>query len=300
MKEDQASATARLIAKSMVFLSCEETFKHLVPPQAGEISKWFVEETGSFTDRWFLKRVDKPWFRSLLLGLERISLPGILLHYLLRKLYLEEIARTSLQEGFQQVVVLGAGFDTLALRLCREHPNVRFVEIDHPMTQRVKQAALSRRRLQFENLIFLPADFSRQNLEEMFSQSPGVKPAADTLFIVEGILMYLTPLKVISLFESVHQMFRAQCRFAFTAMEPTKNGSFQFHNASPIVNLWLRLKNEPFCWGIPPENLPGFLNANGFKLREIATGKTFRERYLSNFQNSPLAKGEYVCVAERV
>ncbi len=298
MKENQASATARLIAKSMVFLSYDGTFKNLVPQQVGEMSKWFVEETDSFTDRWFLNRVDKLWFRSLLQGLERILLPGILLHYLLRKLYLEEITRSSLREKFQQVVVLGAGFDTLALRLCREHPNVRFVEIDHPMTQRAKQAALSRRRLQFENLVFLPADFSRQTLEEIFYQNPGVKSAADTLFIAEGILMYLTPPKVAALFESMHQMFRAHCRFAFTVMEPTKNGSLQFHNASPIVNLWLRLKNEPFCWGIPPDNLADFLNANGLKLREIATGKTFLDRYLSNLQNCPLAKGEYVCVAE--
>src|SRR5712671_1820557 len=213
MNENQTSATARLIARSMVFLSYDETFKNLVPPQTGEISKWFVEETGSFADRRFLKRVDKPWFRSLLRGLERISLPGILLHYLLRKLYLEEIARTSLRGEFLQVVILGAGFDTLALRLCRQHPNVRFVEIDHPMTQRVKQAALSRRDIQFENLVFLPADFSRHNLEEIFSQSPGIKSATDTLVIAEGILMYLTPPKVATLFESVRQMFRARCHF---------------------------------------------------------------------------------------
>ena len=87
--------------------------------------------------------------------------------------------------------------------------------------------------------------------------------------------------------------------FRFHCHGTNQNGSLQFHNASPIVNLWLRLKNEPFCWGIPPDNLPDFLNANGLKLREIATGKTFRERYLSNLQNCPLAKGEYVCVAER-
>ncbi|MDQ6631324.1 MAG: class I SAM-dependent methyltransferase [Verrucomicrobiota bacterium] len=299
MKENQASATARLIARSMVFLSCDETFKNLVPPQVSEMSKWFVEETGSVADRWLLKRMDQKGFRSLLLGFERISLPGILLHYLLRKLFLEEIARAALREEFRQVVILGAGFDTLALRLCREHPKAHFVEIDHPMTQCVKQAALFRRRLKFENLVFIPADFSRQNLEQLFSENPHIKSADDTLIIAEGILMYLTPPKVAALFETAHRTFHAKCHFIFTVMEPTKNGQLQFHNANPMVNLWLRLKTEPFCWGISPEDLSDFLNANGFKLRETAAEQTFRERYLSHLQNSPLAQGEYIGVAER-
>ena len=287
MKENQASATARLIAKSMIFLSGDERFKNLVPPQANEISKWFVEETGSVSDRWFLKRVHNKWFCSLLWGIERILLPGILLHYLLRKLYLEEIVRMALQENFHQIVVLGAGFDTLALRLCREYRDVRFLEIDHPITQSVKQVVLSRHRLLFENLSFLPADFSRQSLNEIFFQNSGVNFDGDTLIIAEGILMYLNPQKVAALFESVHQIFRARCRFVFTVMEPTKNGSLCFRNASPMVNFWLRLKSETFCWGIPPEGMPYFLNANKFKLREIAAEKILRRRYLSGFPNFP-------------
>ncbi len=164
----------------------------------------------------------------------------------------------------------------------------------------MKQNALTRHGLNFENLACFPADFAGQNLREILERNSGYDSAADTLFIAEGILMYLTPAKVAELFDSVRQACRAQCHFAFTVMEPAKDGSLFFHNANPMVNLWLRLKNEPFYWGMAPENLPAFLNANGFKLLEIATEKTFRELYLpKNLQNSPSAKGEYVCVAQR-
>lgn len=77
MNENRASATARLIAKSMVFLSGDETLKNLVPPLAWEMSRWFVEESDLLTDRWFLKRIDRKQFRSLLWRLERVLLPGI-------------------------------------------------------------------------------------------------------------------------------------------------------------------------------------------------------------------------------
>jgi methyltransferase (TIGR00027 family) len=298
MTENRSSATARLIAQSMVLLSRDRKFQELVPPGLGELSHWFVREAGSITSRRFLTGVEKPWFRSLLRGIERMTLPGIVLHYLLRKLYLEEVARTCLREGFRQVVVLAAGFDTLGLRLCREHPNAQFIEIDHPMTQRVKAAALCRHHLLLENLTFVPADFTEQNLGQVFSQTSVIRPAIETLVLAEGILMYLTAPQVTALFKSVREAFPGRCRFAFTVMEPSRTGNLQFQNASPLVNLWLRLKNEPFRWGISSASLPDFLNTNGFALREMAAEKTFRERYLSNSQTTPLAKGEYVCVAD--
>ena len=33
--------------------------------------------------------------------------------------------------GAKQVVILGAGFDTLALRLSEQFPSVKFIEVDH-------------------------------------------------------------------------------------------------------------------------------------------------------------------------
>ena len=54
---------------------------------------------------------------------------------MLRKRLIEEVVRASLTEGVEQVVIIGAGFDTLALRLCAGFPRTNFIEIDHPATQ---------------------------------------------------------------------------------------------------------------------------------------------------------------------
>ncbi len=80
-------------------------------------------------------------------------------------------------------------------------------------------------------------------------------------------------------------------------MEPRLGGRVNFHNCSPAVNFWLRLKGEPFDWGIPVGSLRAFLETRGFRLLEVATPDTFRGLYL-NGARVPLAKGEFIGVAE--
>jgi O-methyltransferase involved in polyketide biosynthesis len=91
---------------------------------------------------WFEFARRHAWTRALLRAGEQLVLPGIIAHYLSRKRWLEARVSAAFFAGFEQVVVLGAGFDTLACRLHSAHPTVRFFELDHPATQQPKAAAL--------------------------------------------------------------------------------------------------------------------------------------------------------------
>ena len=62
---------------------------------------------------------------------------------LARSRHVEEALAPRLQAGLDQVIVLGAGFDTTALQ--HADSDCRFFEVDHPATQAVKRAALARR-----------------------------------------------------------------------------------------------------------------------------------------------------------
>ena len=137
MKPDKPSVTARLIARSVVFMTHDPKLGHLVPLRAAEASVWFLKASSPHGDR-LLRLIDRRWFRSLVTLAESLTIPVILLHYIVRKRYLEDVVRDSLGSGTDQVVVLGAGFDTLALRLHQEFPAAVFIEIDHPATQKIK------------------------------------------------------------------------------------------------------------------------------------------------------------------
>src|SRR2546426_163128 len=84
-----ACATAHLIARSLVFLSQDRRIAPLIDPETVEASLWFMQACSSFTP-WRLRLMACRWFRGLVWYVERRSIPGMMLHYVLRKRYLEE------------------------------------------------------------------------------------------------------------------------------------------------------------------------------------------------------------------
>ena len=298
MKTDQPSATAYLIAHSTIYLARDAAVGHLIPAQAAALSEKFVRP-GRRAGRWRQACLDARCSRPLVAALERLTLPGIQLHYALRKRYLEEIAHTALADDVRQLIVLGAGFDTLALRLHPSFPAVQFIELDHPATQARKivgAAAIHARR---DNLHFLPLDLTRQTLTDVLLTSAHYDPRADTLFIAEGLLMYLAPDELDQVFEFVRRNCGARSLFAFTFMEPRRDGRIGFRRASRAVDAWLRFRGEPFKWAVRRADLARFLAPRGFTARAITTPEDFRRRYLTTAQlmRRPLAEGECVCVA---
>lgn len=308
MKADaEASATAYLIATSTLFVAADPRAGHLIPTRAAELSACFVQ-TGSRAVRWTHEALARSAVvRPFVSALERLTIPGIQLHYALRKLYLEETARAALADGIRQVVIFGAGYDTLALRLHEEFPAVQFIETDHPATQRRKTHALAarlasrggQRQEQTPNLHFLPLNLTHHGLAASLLRFAPYRADASTLFIAEGLLMYLTPVEVHNLFQMTRDLSGASSRFAFTFMEPQTNGRINFRTRSRVVDAWLNSRREVFKWGIKREELSGYLRERGFAMRETATDETFRRRYLEPYAlaHLPLAAGEYVCVA---
>lgn len=309
MKAENSSATAYLIATSTLFMSADPLAGRLIPARAVELSASFVAAR-SHVARWAQRELRGKRVRPFVSALERLTIPGIQLHYALRKLYLEETLRAALGDsdsgGIRQVVIFGAGYDTLALRLHETFPATQFIETDHPATQRRKTHALAAHldarleRPQTPNLHFLPVDLTRQQLAETLFNFAGYRTDARTLFIAEGLLMYLSPMEVDNLFRTIRESGGARSRVAFTFMEPQANGHVNFRTRSRAVDAWLSWRGEVFKWGIERGALPVYLQERGFNVREIATDETFRRRYLepNALAHLPLAAGEYVCVAD--
>ncbi|CAM4456325.1 Putative S-adenosyl-L-methionine-dependent methyltransferase [Mycobacterium basiliense] len=88
-----------------------------------------------------------------------------------------------------QFVILGAGFDTRAYRLPNDR-RVRVFEVDSPQTQLVKRAALKKAGIDSRGVTFVPADFEAQDWLACLTGA-GFDPARRTLFLWEGVTMYL-------------------------------------------------------------------------------------------------------------
>ena len=297
MRNNTPSATAILILKSIVFLSFDSRLKHLVPEEVGKTSTQFFE-TRTLHQKGFVKISRRRWFRQTIWFVEHLLLPGIILHYVLRKRYIEEAVLNMLNKGeVSQVVILAAGFDSLACRMSKKFPEVNFIEVDHPATQNIKREVLKEIGLETSNVSFLSVDFFNEKLEDKLLSMRNFNPQQNILFIAEGITMYLDEPQIEQLFGFISKA-SPRSKFIFTFMERQQNGNIDFKHTHPTVNFWLNRKKEKFRWGISQENIPSFLKDSKFSTEEIVSHNTLRSKYLSGFiENEPLAEGECICVA---
>jgi methyltransferase (TIGR00027 family) len=298
MRRDRASRTAVLIARSLEYTSGDRMSADLVAPESVALSKaeaadgsWLRRALESF----LVRGGGRPWIGIL----EGAVLPGIQLHYAVRKRYIDDAVRGAIADGARQVVVIGAGLDALALRLTRRQEGVRCYEVDHPATQALKARALARIGLPAE-LFLIPADLSRRTLWDALATS-GYDPRARTCFVAEGLTMYLPEEAVQCLLLTCTEHAPRGSRFVWTFMERDAEGRVAFRRSRrAVVDRWLRARGEPFMWGIAREEVPAFVEGLGLESIEIVGDGELRERYLVGWSGNPaLAAGEMISVVRR-
>ena len=109
----------------------------------------------------------------------------------------EDALNVAVENGARQLVVLGAGLDTLAYRTALAG-RLRIFEIDHPATQAWKRDKLSAAAIAVPaTLAFVAVDFERQTLADALGAA-GFDRDARTFFSWLGVVPYLTEQAVLS------------------------------------------------------------------------------------------------------
>ena len=152
-------------------------------------------------------------------------------------------------DSFLLSLGLGDGFDALSLRIVTEYPDLSIIEIDHPATQAWKREALGRLSLQFENIHSLSLDLLRDTMQEVLLQSTHYDRNRPSVFVPEGLLMYLTEKEKTAILDFIKADSGPGSRFIFTCMEENAEEDYQFRNASWLTSAWLRMTREVFTWG---------------------------------------------------
>ena len=104
----------------------------------------------------------------------------------------EDALSGAVERGIRQIVILGAGLDTLALRSPHGAGQIRFYEVDHPATQAWKRERSADAQLAFPPwLSFVPVDFERDDLAETLAGA-GFQQNSPAFFTWLGVVPYLT------------------------------------------------------------------------------------------------------------
>lgn len=300
MKSNSPSSTALVICRSIVFTAVDPVLGSLLPSEFRFYTREFLRAAlGSFAVSLYEFLGKQSFARFLVRCLERLTVPGMSVHYILRKRQIDEWLNQLAQSGFKldQVVVIGAGLDTLGIRFASRWQEIKVFEIDHPATQAVKVEAIGLQYVkQPKNYILVPSDLSKASLESTLTKSPDFSFSKSTIFLAEGLFMYL-PLEVVGNAIDILRKFpKGKSSFIFSYMELDQLGKPGFANQGFLANHWLALKEEIFAWGSSPKTVEDFVVARGFEIERHVTGNDLKSNFLSEpkFATVVSALGENV------
>jgi methyltransferase (TIGR00027 family) len=192
-----------------------------------------------------------------------------------RKAFCERQARDGIGKGATQILVLGAGYDTMGWRMAPEFSGVNFFEIDHPATARLKAKGIEAMG-QRKNLCLIAEDLGERKLVDVLKTNESWDQSARTVILAEGLVMYLAPEAVQDLFCQCAEIAGAGSRIAFTYIPTGPDGRPDVGRWTGLM-LWLqKLCGEPWLWSIRPEELGLFLEDAGLT-NDVAMAGTTRK-----------------------
>jgi methyltransferase (TIGR00027 family) len=206
--------------------------------------------------------------------------PGVRSSVVARTRLIDDAITTFLGEHAEQLVVLGAGFDSRAYRL----PGLRGItvfEVDHPDTQATKRRVLERvLPAPASHVRFVATDFNQRDLESAMTAA-GYDLSARTFFLWEGVTNYLTEAAVDSTMRWCSRAAPGSLLLFTYVHRDVLTRPGRFVGTKRLFASLERL-GERLTWGIEPERLPGFLAERHLSLEGDIGAAEYRERYFEN------------------
>lgn len=296
MRRRTASFTSSSIARLTLMADANPAMAGLLPPRAAAVTSQLLEATGGWR-RWMRPVVGSRTGRAVTrLGERAASAPGFVLHVALRKRFVTDEVEAALAGGARQLLVVGAGLDSLAVRMADAHPDVPCVELDHPVTQAAKRDALDATGLARPNLHLVAADLAELPVDAALADIAGWDRDAPGVAVAEGLLMYLDDDAVRALFRGLGAV--GVTTVVFTWLHGDDRGRAAIRGAH---RLSFQAIGEPVRWAASPAALRAILADAGFELVLDDAGD-LRRRYLvgTPLADAPLSDVERVARAVRI
>jgi methyltransferase (TIGR00027 family) len=186
---------------------------------------------------------------------------------------IDDLVREAIRAGSQQLVLLGAGFDSRAFRL-EEAKDLRIFEADHPATQRAKRERLKTNfRQPPANVNFVEVDFEKDNLELKLNEA-GFDGKIPAVVLWEGVVSYLSEPAVNANLAVLARLLAPRSRLILTYVHRgALDGSLKFRGARRWKS-WVGRSGEPFIFGFDPVTLAKTLGQHGFLLQsDVSTAE---------------------------
>jgi methyltransferase (TIGR00027 family) len=269
MRKDKPSRTALKVAFNIITLGSKTGMEAILPSGIVDATRKLLVASGVAGERtvkWAQSQTSVAIYEAF-----DWMLPGQFEAFAHRKAFCERQVREGIDDGATQILVLGAGYDTLGWRLAPEFTGVNFFEIDHPATAHLKARgieSMGRRK----NLRLVAEDLGKRKFSYILKTDKSWDLSAQTVIIAEGLVLYLFPEAVRDLFCQCAAFVGIGSRIAFSYIPTGADGLPDAGRWTGLM-LWLqKFVGEPWTWSIRPEELAFFLEETGWTIANEETG----------------------------
>lgn len=189
---------------------------------------------------------------------------------ILRSRVAEDALSVAIARGVRQYVLIGAGFDTYALRRTGAGSETQVFEVDHPLTQSLKVRCIERACGALPaSTHFVPADLAKESVFQALSRG-GFRAGEPAFFSWLGVTMYLPREANLRSLRAIAEHGAPGSEIVFSYLDQVVFREAERDPAGPFATLLKAVASlgEPFRSGFDPATLKQTLAGEGLELVE--------------------------------
>ncbi len=215
---------------------------------------------------------------------------GIYEYIISRTRYFDAAFAKALERDFDQIVIFGAGFDSRALRFSKLNKGTEVFELDAPITQQDKLQAYRVKKLVIpDNLVFVPINFSKENVADKMAQA-GFVGGRKSLFLLEGVTMYLSKDDVENTFRFIENVSGMGSLIVFDYIYASVlRKENRYYGEKNFVKTMAKV-GEEWTFALEEGEVNRFLSRHGFSLKDHSGKPELEDRYFKNSKGLVVGK----------
>lgn len=219
--------------------------------------------------------------RPILRAAQRSELAGLAAHALCRHRFIDEHLLAELAAGAEQLLILGAGYDSRAYRFAAALTGRPVYEVDLGPTSRRKAKIVAAHPDRFADGRVTPVviDFRTESLADVLLTA-GFSVGVRTVVIWEGVVMYLDDDAVRATLRTLRQLCGAGSTVVMDCWYELRGGVLD--DVRRLGAKAIGLIGEPVTFSLAPDALPALLDDTGMDLDELVEWRELAERYATD------------------
>jgi methyltransferase (TIGR00027 family) len=224
--------------------------------------------------------IQNPFYRKLHFGFGAPK--GLYEYIIVRTKYIDNIYKMAIDNKIVQIIILGAGYDTRAIRLNKNSKQIKIFELDTIFTQNAKLNLYKKNNIAIpNNLYFAAINFEKEELSNKFDEI-GIVMNKKSLYIIEGVTMYLKPEAVDKLFNNISKYMDKGSIVVFDYIYRDILRQEKKHYGEKGTNATVKRANESFQFGLEANAIGDYMNKFHLKVIDHLDAKEMEKRYFTD------------------